>query len=96
MSWYEEAAKEIWEDGEIGVEAMAAIIAKHDPNRWIPVAERLPELRRRVEGWIGYSQIMFRRGDGTDNSDWYLFEECASPGIAPTHWREIVLPEVEG
>lgn len=52
MSWYEEAGMEISEtlgldtvDGydEKAVQ-VAAIIAKRDPHRWIPVTERLPEV----------------------------------------------------
>lgn len=98
MSWYEEAANEVGaailaKDGPIvGPREVAAIIAKHDPNRWVPVGERMPRLITSIEfihnGEL-YTGVLWAPSMWiADNDDRF------SSGV--THWREIVLPEVKG
>lgn len=89
MTWYEDAA---WEIGDNATEwcakydeaAAAAIIAKHDPNRWIPVGESKPRgnMSRCIEVVNQKGTIVSIQACDLISSDRY--------------WREIVLPEVKG
>lgn len=94
MSWYDDAAKEISDDGEIGAKAIAKIIAKHDPNRWVPVTEAPPKgnVFDDVELYDPLCQRPQRMTTG-------MYTKSLRAGVnwaqRITHWRPIVLPEVE-
>ena len=96
MSWYEEAANEVGvailaKDGPIaGPREVAAIIAKHDPNRWIPVTESMPELGN------GKDSERFVQAIGRTLGVPGEWRARVIKAEYFTHWREIVLPEVKG
>lgn len=114
MSWYDDAAREVLsnhgseecdDDCQFDV---AAIIVKHDPNRWIPVSERMPEGREFDES--GNPTLMveaFPNKDGEAfiapfvSGKFLVFSELHDDDWwpldpQPSHWRPIVLPEVKG
>lgn len=113
MSWYDDAANEVGvailaKDGPIvGPREVAAIIAAHDPNRWIPVEERLRQGQEFDES--GNPTLIveaFPNEDGEafiapfGNGKFLVFSEFYDDDWIPldrqpTHWREIVLPEVK-
>lgn len=93
---------------DINVEKVAAIIAAHDPNRWIPVTEQLPQGKQFDES--GNPTLFveaFPNEDGQAfvapfvSGKFLYFSELYGDDWwpldkQPAHWREIVLPEVKG
>lgn len=99
MTWYEEATDAIVALINAAVEErgdmpepkeITAIIAKHDPNRWVSVTERLPPLNEPIEfihNGEPYVGLRWAPCSWVANND-----DSFSSGV--THWRPIVLPEV--
>lgn len=100
MTWYEEATNAIVakinatveEDGNMpDPDEITAIIAAHDPNRWVPVSERLPLLISSIE--------FIHNGELYTGTRWapcmWIADTDDSFSSGVTHWRPIVLPEVK-
>lgn len=104
MSWYDEATKAIVALINAAIEErgdmpepkeITAIIAKHDPNRWVPVTEAAPKGNAfdDVELYDPLCQRPQRMTTG-------MYTKSLRAGVnwaqRITHWRPIVLPEVKG
>lgn len=106
MSWYEEAKNAIVALINAAIEErgdmpepkeITGIIAKHDPNRWIPVTEGDPRSGAVIQVCMQRGAIRRVLEATYDGEQRYWFNDpCGLELHGVTHWRPIVLPEVKG